>query len=96
MFAMEMGGSASENAHHVSLHLQQPNYDRSVSAPSVGATEEQAKEEQRHADTEALKRMLRLQHTETASPGLQAPSANLGSPSPQDSPATSVSHPQPT
>ena len=86
VFNLEMGSPAPENADRVPSKSQQPAYDRSVSAPSGGMTEEQAREEQRQASTLALKNMLLLpqnQRSEISNPGMEHASTTLGSPSPK-------------
>ena len=85
IFNLEMGSPAPENSTTLPSKPPQPAYDRSFSAPSGGLTEEQAKEEQRHASTLALKKMLLLPQAQRSevSRDLGSATANLGSPSPK-------------
>ena len=84
IFNLEMDSPALENS-NLPSKLSQPSYDRSVSAPSGGLTEEEIREEQRQASTLALKKMLLLpqvQRSEVSS-GSGSIRADLGSPLPK-------------
>ena len=85
IFKLEMDNPAPKDNNSLYTKTPPPSYDRSISAPSGGLTAEQAKEEQRQANTLALKRMLLLPETQLseASDGSKSTEMSLVSPSPK-------------
>lgn len=86
VFDVEIGSPAPQMTDRAPLRAKAPTYDRSISAPSRGTTDEQDREEQRQASTVALKKMLLSplnQRSEIADTNNGVAAMNLGSPSPK-------------